>query len=161
MKLQRYPAATPLIVAAGVALALILGVTMGIALPERPTPDAPNPVSAFAAPIEFGVLERGESLADLERGRAYYAQLCVACHGSSGQGNGVWAYRVTPRPADLTSARVRGRSDRFLFDVISDGLIGTPMVGLEDRLSETQRRQIVKYLRHLGAQSSPQARADR
>ncbi len=153
--------APPLIVAAGVALALILGVTMSIALPERPTPDAQNPVSAFAAPIEFGVLDQGESLADLERGRAYYAQLCVACHGAGGRGNGVWAYRVTPRPVDLTSARVQGRSDAFLFDVISDGLIGTPMKGLKDRLSEIQRRQIVKYLRHLGAQASMQVLADR
>ena len=158
MKLDRYPTATALIVTGGVALALILGVTTSIALPERPTPDALNPVSSFAAPIEFEVLNRGESLADLERGRAYYAQLCLSCHGSSGQGDGVWAYRVTPRPADLTGARVQGRSDTFLFDVISDGLIGTPMVGLKDRLSGIQRRQIVKYLRHLGVQSSPQAR---
>ena len=148
----------PLIVTGGVALALMLGVAMSIVLPERLTPDVLNPVSSHAAAIEFEVLDRDESLADLERGRAYYAQLCVSCHGSSGQGDGVWAYRVTPRPVDLTGARVRGRSDRFLFDVISDGLIGTPMMGLKDRLSEIQRRQIVKYLRHLGARSSPQVR---
>ena len=135
MKLNRYPAAPALIVIGGLVLALMLGVTTSIALPERLTPDALNPVSAHASPLEFGILDPGENLADLERGRAYYAQLCMACHGSHGQGDGVWAYRVTPRPVGLTSARVQGRSDTFLFDVISDGLIGTPMMGLKDRLS--------------------------
>lgn len=160
MKLHPYLKAPPLIVSGGTALALMLALAMTIVLPERPTPSALNPVSSLAAPIEFGILDAGANLADLERGRAYYAQLCVACHGASGQGNGVWAYRVTPTPADLTSARVQNRSDRFLFDVISDGMIGTPMKGLKERLSEIQRGQIVKYLRHLGAQASLQVRAD-
>lgn len=161
MKLPTYLRAPPLIVSAGAALAFTLAVATTVVLPERPTPGVLNPVASLAAPIEFGILDAGANLADLERGRAYYAQLCVACHGASGQGDGIWAYRVTPTPADLTSVRVQNRSDVFLFDVISEGLIGTPMKGLKDRLSEIQRRQIVMFLRHLGAQASLQAGADR
>ncbi|NIQ08997.1 MAG: cytochrome c, partial [Gammaproteobacteria bacterium] len=85
-------------------------------------------------------------------------QLCAGCHGVRGDGSGEWAYRVTPRPRDLTSARVQNRSDGFLFSAISDGLIGTPMLGWKDQLSQRQRWQIVGYLRHLGAQAAAQTR---
>ena len=67
-----------------------------------------------AQPIDFDVLERGASIADLERGRSYYVQLCLPCHGASGRGDGEWAFRMTPRPADLTGRRTRGRSDETL-----------------------------------------------
>ena len=160
MKSHHYLKSPLLIVGGGAALALILALATTVVLPERPTPNALNPVSSLAAPIEFEVLDADANIADLERGRAYYAQLCVGCHGAGGQGNGVWAYRVTPTPADLTGARVQNRSDGFLFDVVSDGLIGTPMKGLKQRLSETQRGQIVKFVRHLGAQASLHARAE-
>lgn len=86
----------------------------------------------------------------LEQGRAYYVQLCMGCHGPRGDGQGEWAYRVAPRPADLRSARVRVRSDAQLDRAIAEGLPGTPMIGT--RLSAAQRRQLVSYLRHLGAQ---------
>lgn len=35
-------------------------------------------------------------------GRAAYLKYCGACHGSEGQGNGVVAGLMTPRPTDLT-----------------------------------------------------------
>jgi mono/diheme cytochrome c family protein len=86
----------------------------------------------------------------LEQGRAYYVQLCMACHGARGDGQGEWAYRVTPRPASLRSARTRARSDDYLDRLIREGLPGTPMTGYS--LSDAQRRQLVAYLRYLGGQ---------
>jgi mono/diheme cytochrome c family protein len=86
----------------------------------------------------------------LEQGRAYYVQLCMACHGARGDGQGEWAYRVTPRPASLRSTRTRGHSDDYLDRLIREGLPGTPMIGY--RLSEAQRRQLVAYVRYLGGQ---------
>jgi mono/diheme cytochrome c family protein len=63
---------------------------------------------------------------------------------------GEWAYRVTPYPADLRKARTQGRSDEMLFDIVSDGLLGTPMIGWKKQLSEKQRWQLVTYMRTLG-----------
>ena len=45
----------------------------------------------------------------LEQGRVYYAQLCMDCHGARGDGQGEWAYRVSPRPTNLRGARVRAK----------------------------------------------------
>ena len=103
----------------------------------------------IAAPINFKNLDKGTNIANLERGRSYYAQLCMQCHGGQGDGKGEWAYRVSPLPVDLRSDRTRARSDQQLFDIISEGLIGTPMAGLKQRLSPMQRWQIVEYLRHI------------
>lgn len=160
MRSDKQAAATTVFVTGGVVLAWILAAAVYMYSPGGQTPVVSNALHTIASPINFAVLDQGANLADLERGRAYYAQLCVACHGATGTGDGEWAYRVTPLPADLTSPRVQGRSDAFLFSVISDGLVGTPMIGLKDRLSETQRWQIVTYLRHLGVQSTMNTRTD-
>ena len=109
-----------------------------------------EPSMRVAQPIDFDVVERGASIADLERGRSYYVQLCLPCHGASGRGDGEWAYRMTPRPTDLTGRRTSGRSDETLRAAISDGVAGTAMRGWEDRLSATQIGQVLGYVRHLG-----------
>ncbi len=85
----------------------------------------------------------------LEQGRVYYVQLCMDCHGARGDGRGEWAYRVTPRPSNLTAARTQRRSDADLFQIISEPRPGTPMIGWSRQLSESQRHQLVGYLRHL------------
>ena len=110
-----------------------------------------------AQPIDFDVLEQGASIADLERGRSYYVQLCLPCHGASGRGDGEWAWRMTPRPADLSSRRTGGRSDGALRAAIGDGIPGTAMRGWKDRLSEAQIRQVLGYVRHLGRIESARA----
>lgn len=110
-----------------------------------------DPSMRIAQPIDFDVLGPGASLADLERGRSYYVQLCLPCHGASGRGDGEWAYRMTPQPADLTGRPTSGRSGETLRQAISDGIAGTAMRGWEDRLSQTQIRQVVDYVRHLGS----------
>ena len=109
-----------------------------------------EPSMRVAPPLEFGVLEAGASLADLERGRSYYVQLCLPCHGDSGRGDGEWAYRMTPRPADLTAGRTTSRSDGALRAAIGEGVAGTAMRGWEDRLSDVQIGQVIGYVRHLG-----------
>jgi mono/diheme cytochrome c family protein len=87
----------------------------------------------------------------LEQGRVYYAQLCMSCHGTHGDGLGEWAYRVAPRPANLTRERTHRRSDAQLYEIISEGLPGTAMIGWKRQLSEEQRRQLVVYVRSLSS----------
>ena len=135
------------IVCAGMALAVALALATVRFAPEQ---SMREPSMRVAQPIEFEVLESGASLADLERGRSYYVQLCVPCHGDSGRGDGEWAYRMTPRPANLTAGRTMDRPDGELRAAIGEGVAGTAMRGWDDRLSETQVGQVIGYVRHLG-----------
>jgi len=133
-------------VTAGVAAAVLLAVAATWVVPDDnhviPMPGVGSP----AAPVAYfdGVDPRA-----VERGRVYYVQICLSCHGVRGDGQGEWAYRVIPRPADLRASRAQSRSDDELFRIISDGLIGTPMIGWKKQLSESQRWQVVSYLRTL------------
>ena len=134
------------VVCGGLVLAGVLAWAVIIFAAEEPMANSPL---GIAARVDFQILDRDADIASLERGRSYYAQLCIACHGGRGDGLGEWAYRVHPRPADLRSRRIRDRSDEQLYQAISEGLPGTPMRGWKDRLSELQLRQVVLYVRHL------------
>jgi len=113
------------------------------------THDATEPVTGHAAlPVNHGLQDGADALT-LEQGRVYYVQLCMDCHGARGDGRGAWAYRVTPRPSNLTAARTQRRSDAELFQIISEPRPGTPMIGWSRQLSQSQRHQLVGYLRLL------------
>lgn len=144
--LARQSKLTLAVVLSGIVTAGLCAWVVNMLLPEH---YANRAVSDIAAPIDYENLPPGASLANLERGRSYYAQLCMACHGGRADGKGEWAYRVTPQPIDLRSERTYARSDEQLFNIISEGLIGTPMAALKDRLSPIQRWQIVAYIRHI------------
>ena len=134
-----------------VCAGMVIAVAMALAVVRfAPEQSMREPSMRVAQPVDFDVLEPGANIADLERGRSYYVQLCVPCHGASGRGDGEWAYRMTPRPGDLTAARTMNRPDEELRATIGKGVAGTAMRGWEDRLSETQIRQVLGYVRHLG-----------
>ena len=139
--------ATMLLFCTGLVLAVAFALAVVTLVPEQPMAEPPMKV---AQPVSFDVLDRDASIADLERGRSYYAQLCLPCHGAAGRGYGEWAYRMTPRPADLTGERTGRRSDDQLHAAIGKGIPATAMRGWDDRLSDTQIRQVLEYVRHLG-----------
>ncbi len=121
------------------------------AMQRKPAADLKVAAADASAPIDLTRLHAGADPVSMEQGRVYYVQLCLHCHGSRGDGRGEWAYRVTPRPANLTSPKTRGRSDAQLFEFISEPQPGTPMIGWKKQLSESQRRQLVSYVRHLSS----------
>ena len=75
-------------------------------------------------------------------GRVLYDQTCQSCHGPAGQGD--------RGPALNTSRFVHGSADADLFRAIRDGFSGTQMPAFK-RLTDEQTRQIVSYIRSLGA----------
>lgn len=144
---SRVSSSVTVYVVSGVALALLLATLVTWAMPDEnrvmPAPGVGSP----AAPLSYhGEADPGT----IEKGRVYYVQICMPCHGVRGDGLGEWAYRVKPRPADLHSARTQSRTDDELFRIITDGLRGTPMMGWRAQLSDAQRRQVVAYLRTFG-----------
>jgi mono/diheme cytochrome c family protein len=90
-------------------------------------------------------LEHSERI--LNAGKQIYAQLCTVCHGKTGEGDGVTASALQPKPADLTSEAVQEQTDGAIFWKIQEGR--PPMPGFKSQLSEQQTWAIVHYIRSL------------
>ena len=93
----------------------------------------PNPVPANANTIALG--------------QKLYASNCMTCHGPSGKGDGPGAAALEKKPADLTARIKAGATDGELFWKISEGR--SPMISWKGSLSETQRWELVNYIKSL------------
>ena len=86
--------------------------------------------------------------ASLEAGEATYAQVCQACHGEGGRGDGPAGVALEPPPADLV-VHVPLHPESDLFRFIRDGIPGTGMAPLGGQLTEEQTWHVVNYIRTL------------
>ncbi len=112
---------------------------------------------AFAAVAAIVLLPPPASLSaqDVERGKALYDQWCAGCHGETGAGDGEAAAFMLPRPRDFTGAVYQIRTtasgelptDDDLRRVIDRGMPGTTMPGWEDRLSGSERDDVVAHIK--------------
>jgi mono/diheme cytochrome c family protein len=88
--------------------------------------------------------------ASISAGKMVYAQQCVACHGTEGKGDGPIGLTLNPRPADLTVHAVVGvHTDDELFGWITNGYPGSAMPAFGPLLSDTDRWNLVNYIRTL------------
>ena len=72
----------------------------------------------------------------------------MICHGAAGKGDGPGGAALEKRPTDF-GARVRaGATDGELFWKISEGR--SPMLSWKGSLTETQRWELVDYIKTLG-----------
>ncbi len=83
---------------------------------------------------------------ELQEGKRLYEQYCRFCHGEQGKGK---AYDVTPSPADLTSPSVQQKSNAELAQTIHEGERGTAMGAWKWAFSETDKQNVLLYLRWL------------
>jgi mono/diheme cytochrome c family protein len=88
--------------------------------------------------------------ASLATGKKLYADLCGACHGDTGKGDGAMAgFTGDPPPSDLTDAEWKhGSSDGEIFLTIRDGIDGTGMKDFKD-MKPTDIWHIVNYVKTL------------
>ena len=93
----------------------------------------PNPVPANANTIALG--------------QKLFAGNCLTCHGPAGKGDGPGAAALEKKPADLTARIKAGATDGELFWKISEGR--SPMISWKGSLSETQRWELVNYIKTL------------
>lgn len=84
----------------------------------------------------------------LQTGATVYGQVCQACHGESGQGDGPAGAGLVPPPADLL-VHVPLHGDADLFRFVRDGIPNTAMVPQRDNLTEEQIWHVVNYTRTL------------
>jgi copper transport protein len=157
-------AATPRIAGVFFLLIALLMVMLAKALPFRPSNRFASGILPFMLFLTLGIYfltlpvqatagqanpiaPNSQSIA---AGKAVYVKNCAHCHGVSGRGDGPDGLLLNPRPADLTKHGVPGvHTDAQLFDWITNGLPGTRMPAWKDKLSDTDRWNLVNYMRFL------------
>ena len=89
---------------------------------------------------------KGTAPETAQQGKLLYATHCLACHGSSGRGDGPVSATMNPKPADLAGGRLkRGESLDAVVRPISSGIEGTAMPGF-GHVSEQDRRALAGYV---------------
>ena len=71
----------------------------------------------------------------------------MICHGQTGRGDGPGAAALEKKPADLGARIKAGETDGELFWKITEGR--SPMLSWKGSLTETQRWEIVNYIKTL------------
>jgi len=89
--------------------------------------------------------------ASIAHGLRLYQENCAACHGVNGYGDGPAGQMLRPRPADLTAKHTGDHTAGDLFWWLGHGIPGTAMPAFADRLSETDRWDLINFLRALSA----------
>jgi mono/diheme cytochrome c family protein len=83
-------------------------------------------------------------------GKAVFDLHCVPCHGQSGKGDGPLGLVLNPRPADLSLHAIPGvHTDAQLFEWITNGFPGSSMPAWKSILSDTDRWNLVNFIRTL------------
>lgn len=110
---------------------------------------SPYQMAKFVAPASADAVVnplKGNAAATAE-GKKLYTANCIVCHGEKGQGDGVAAAGLAKSPADHSSAAVQKQTDGAIFWKLSEG--NTPMPAYKAVYNETQRWQLVNYIRTL------------
>ncbi len=86
------------------------------------------------------------SASDLESGKRLFAQQCVSCHGTTGNGNGPASGDLARCPTNFIEEQP---STQDAMKALENGVAGTAMPPWRLQLSEAERRQLTAYVRTL------------
>ncbi|MEK7703215.1 MAG: c-type cytochrome [Nitrospirota bacterium] len=122
-------------------LAVIFGVTGVVFSQELPKPGVYKP----SVPTP----------ADIEAGKAVYFRKCVWCHGPDGAGDGGSSRRLATKPRNFNQGTFKIRhtasgelpTDEDLFLTVTHGLPGSAMPPWGEILSETERKQVIAFVK--------------
>ncbi|HUL59894.1 MAG TPA: cytochrome c [Anaeromyxobacteraceae bacterium] len=89
----------------------------------------------------------------VEKGKTSFATNCASCHGPKGEGDGVAAAALKPRPANLLTASFKGGAKPAqVFETLGKGVPGTAMVAFK-HLPEEERWALAYYVTDLRAKA--------
>ena len=91
------------------------------------------------------VIAKGDG--DFTKGKFVYEKYCSSCHGRGGEGLGP----VSGLPDFSDASALAKKTDKELFDVITNGGRGNGMPAWERVLNEQERWNVLAYIRTLGA----------
>jgi len=78
-------------------------------------------------------------------GKKTFDKMCAICHGKKGNGAGIAGASLNPKPANFRSPKIQADSDGAIFWKMTNGR--PPMASYKASLSDTQRWQLVNYIR--------------
>lgn len=97
---------------------------------------------------------------DLARGASLYENQCAACHGKTGRGDGPVGLQLSPPPINFSDqTRADQRSALSLYEVITQGVAGTPMAAYAEKLSSADRWDLAYYVGSLAYRDQASAGA--
>ena len=71
---------------------------------------------------------------------------CVACHGPAGDGKGIAAAALDPSPRNFHNAAFwKARTDGEIKWVVTNGVVGTGMIGQKGLLTDEEMWQAIVY----------------
>jgi mono/diheme cytochrome c family protein len=82
----------------------------------------------------------------LEKGKASFATNCASCHGLRGEGDGIAAKALNPKPRNfVTEPLAHGPGVEQVFETLSTGRPGTAMIAFK-HLPEDERWALAYYV---------------
>jgi mono/diheme cytochrome c family protein len=114
-----------------------------------PKHSVPVPGTTFAVKDMEAASKLANPVAADEKSVAKGGQLfniyCVPCHGKSGTGDGYVGSKLLLKPFDLTSESLAGKSDGYIFGMMTFG--GAIMPPYAYDMKATERWHVVNYVR--------------
>jgi len=137
------------VVASCMAVSLLACLAVRIQAQTAPKPYVPWVAPPDARAVKNPLKKTPDVLA---AGQETFKENCEVCHGPKGDGTGPTAKTLTIKPANFTDPKLMAaETDGSLFWKMSKGRGAMP--SWEDQLSETERWQLVIYIRSLGAKA--------
>ena len=105
--------------------------------------------------VLFAIRHPQSAIGQESRGKAVYDKWCAECHGNTGAGDGSAQTYMLPRPRDFTKGSYQIRTtasgelptDADLRRVINEGMPGTAMPQWRDRLTDSEREDVIAYIK--------------
>lgn len=111
-------------------------------------PDIPTPPVPFTARFQQNPVP--DTKENIDAGRVAFQTNCAICHGPRALGDGPAAFALQPRPFNLqVHAPLHPTGEVYYW--ISSGVAGTAMPAWGNKLTETERWQIIRYIDALAA----------
>lgn len=157
---------TPITLFSGMSgIAIMTASLLGAAVPRTQAHDAghdhpPIPAAYADAHIPPRVWTDPKMLA---RGREIYTARCALCHGQRGDGTGPGAANLSPKPGDLTDAKMVAEmpGSYWVWRVSEGGLVepfkskGSAMPAWKTELSLQERWAVIAYAHTLSGHHGP------
>ena len=128
--------------------AFTLGIALtfaGVALAGKGS--APKKITKKLPPEPAGFKLKG----DAKKGKKVYKKFCKKCHGKHGDGGGMMAADLKPKPTDFTHPGMNERSDWELFVGVREGGaalgLSDKMTPWKDTLTKQEVHDVLTFIR--------------
>jgi mono/diheme cytochrome c family protein len=113
----------------------------------KPEQSAVNVAKPFnTAPAPSATVDQALMAAEL------YATNCMICHKDSGKGGKVTVDGKSLDPEDLTSEKMKKKTDEKLFEYVSSGIEDEGMPAFKGKLTDDEIKTVVRHVRVLQSQ---------